>query len=150
VIVGIVTASGACNPATTRPLFQPYPTALAGAVAAARPRVVPEVAAWLEASGLPVEFQSVRDGFVETRWQRAAEVDTAQRALPVKVRVWVDPGPPGSSMLVVEAVYRPLVDPSRPPRELERPVPDAHPAAALPATLIEAMRKRFGTPPGSG
>lgn len=147
--MSVVVAAGACNPGTTRPLFLPHPTALAGTVAAPRPRVVPEVAAWLEARGVPIALQSVRDGYLETGWHRPSIADSVPTgALPVKLRVWVDPDVPGSSRLVVEAVYRPLADPSRPARELEQPVPDAHPAAELPSRLLEAMRERFGTPSG--
>jgi hypothetical protein len=131
----------ACNPATTRPDFLPLPSARTGTVDAGRQQLVPEVAAWLAAAGFSVAARSVEDGYVETRWQRAPA------GQPVKLRAWVDPYVPGTSTLVVEVVYRPFVDPSRPARELEAAVPRDHPDYGVGERLIEAMRKRFGAPP---
>ena len=146
-----------CNPATTRPDFLPSPQALSGAVDATRQQLVPEIATWLGAAGLAVASRSERDGYVETRWQRAespappaaAEPRTPSAALPVKVRVWVDPYIPGTSTVVVEVVHRPFVDPSRRPRELEVVVPPGHAGYLIGERLIEAMRRRFGVPPGT-
>jgi len=145
----------ACSPVTTRPDFLPSPQALHGTVDATRQQLVPEIATWLAAAGLPVASRSVQDGYAETVWQRAespappAASHAPPAALPVKLRVWVDPYIPGSSTLVVEVVYRPFVDPSRSPRELEVLVPSGHPGYVIGERLIEAMRKRFGVPPGT-
>jgi hypothetical protein len=148
----------ACNPATTRPDFLPSPQALTSTVDATRQQLVPEIATWLGAAGLAVKARSVLDGYLETGWQRAPSPAPPAAAtgtpvpsppLPVKVRVWVDPYIPGASAVVVEVVYRPFVDPSRPPRELEVFVPPWHPGYVMGEGLIEAMRKRFGVPPGT-
>lgn len=146
-----------CNPATTRPDFLPSPQAPAGTVDAARQQLVPEIATWLAAVGFTAVSRSVQDGYVETRWQRAespappagAGGRASSPALPVKVRVWVDPYIPGTSTVVVEVVYRPFVDPSRHSRELDVLVPPGHPGYVIGERLIEAMRKRFGVPPGT-
>ena len=124
---------------------------------ATRQQLVPEIATWLGAAGLAVKVRSVLDGYLETGWQRAPSPappaatgpPVPSPALPVKVRVWVDPYIPGTSAVVVEVVYRPFVDPSRPPRELEVLVPPWHPGYVIGEGLIEAMRKRFGAPPGT-
>jgi len=146
----------ACNPNTARPDFLPSPQALHGTVDATRQQLVPEIATWLAAAGLAVASRSVQDGYVETGWQRAespaapaAGARASSPALPVKVRVWVDPYIPGTSTVVAEVVSRPFVDPSRHPRELEVLVPPGHPGYVIGERLIEAMRKRFGVPPGT-
>jgi len=147
----------ACNPATTRPDFLPSPEAPSGTVDAARQQLVPEIAKWLAAAGLAVASRSVQDGYVETGWQRVESPApptgagglASTAALPAKIRVWVDPYIPGTSTIVVEVVYRPFVDPSRHPRELEVLVPPEHPGYVIGERLIEALRKRFGVPPGT-
>lgn len=144
-------AAWGCNPSTTRPLFLPYPEASTGAVRAARPQLVARVAAWLDSAGMTVAVSNARDGYVETRWGRSARSDSSSDghgAAQFKLRVWVDPDVIGSSRLVVEAVYRPLLDPSRSSREQEKPVPEDHPGARLGRELIEAMRQWFGTTDG--
>jgi hypothetical protein len=140
-----------CNPATSRPAFLPHPESSAQVVQAGRLQLVAQVAAWLDTAGLTVVAASPRDGYVETDWGQPAQHDSSgssRRRDRIKLRAWVDPDVTGSSRLVVEAVYRPLVDRSRPARELEVPVPDSHPGARLVRELLEAMRQRFGTPAG--
>jgi hypothetical protein len=50
-------------------------------------------------------------------------------------------------VLTVETVYRPFADPSLPERELERPVPPAHPMAVKVEEILAALLKRHGGPP---
>lgn len=145
----------ACNPASTRPQFLPHPAALSGYVDATRERLAPEIVAWLTAQGLAVQQASVEDGFVETAWfdterrrSHATRGDVPDLAASVKIRCWVDPDISGASRLVVEAVYRPLYDPSRPPRDLEVLAPRDHEGHRVAAALLEEMKKKFGVPSG--
>lgn len=142
----------ACAPGTTRPPFRPYPEALTAVVNAVPARVTAEIAAWLAAEGLQVQWASPQDGYVETAWfdTRTRQSFTGSRDLPdldttVKIRCWSDPYIPGTTRLTVEAVYRPLYDPSRYLRDLEVPVPVGHDGHRLTERLLEALREKFGS-----
>jgi hypothetical protein len=93
----------------------------------------------------------MRDGYIETAWlDSATGQPTKRRPLGtgvVRLRAWADPGRPGHTVLKVETLYRPFADPSLPERELERQVPNTHPAAVKVQGILEAMLKRFGGPP---
>src|SRR5437899_851266 len=141
----------ACDPATTRPPFFPFPESPSAILDARPQRVLPEAAAWLTGQGLTIERSSVQDLFLETAWYdtrthrsttgSGAGVDL-ERA--VKVRCWVDPDATGRSKLTVEVVYRPRWDPSQDERDLEQVVPEDHSGQQLMTGLLEAMKKRFG------
>lgn len=142
----------ACTPVTTRPPFLPYPQALVTVVDAPPPRVVPEAAGWIISQGLRVEWSSPRDGYVETAWYNVrtrqsveGHADPADLLNSVKIRCWADPNVPGKSQLTVEAVYRPLLDPSRPERDLEQVVPQGSDGYRIAQQLVEAMQQKFGT-----
>ena len=125
----------ACNPATTRPVFMPLPEAPSVVLYARPPRVATEVQTWLAAQGLKVEMASVQDAYVETAWLAGG----------FKIRCWADPDAPGKSRLTVEAVYRPVLDPSRTERDLEVLVPPGHDGAKMVDRLIDDLKKRLGT-----
>ena len=124
----------ACNPATTRPEFLPFPDAPSVVLYARPPRVATEVQAWLAAQGLKVLPSDPRDAYVETEWSK-----------DFKIRCWADPDAPGKSRLTVEAVYRPMLDPSRTERDLEVLVPPGHDGAKLVDRLIDDLKKKLGT-----
>jgi hypothetical protein len=63
------------------------------------------------------------------------------------VRAWADPARPGSSQLTVETLYRPLVDPSLPERELEREVAPDHPVAVKVVAILQQLVQRYGGAP---
>lgn len=134
----------ACNPATTRPAFGPYPEALRAIVNAPRARVVTEAQAWLAAQtpAPRVAQASVLDGYLETAWFDAT--DSAGAPLRTKVRLWADPDAAGRSRLTVEAVYRPIEDPSRSPRDLERPAPAGSAGRRFAERLWEELKKKLG------
>jgi len=141
----------ACTPVTTRPAFLPYPQALVAIVDAPAQRVVPEAMGWLTSQGMRVEWSSTRDGYVETAWfnlrtrqSTMGEADPGDLLATVKIRCWADPNIPGKSQLTVEAVYRPVLDPSRPERDLEVIVPQGSDGYRIAEQLIEAMKQRFG------
>lgn len=133
----------ACSPATSRPAFMPMPEARRGEVELEVPAATERLAASLTSAGYPVSRVSPRDGYIETRWFDAA---TGQRIRgrplgtdDVRVRAWVTPSRRGYSEMVVEAVYRPFADPSRPPRELEQSVPYTHPVRVRIRELFDAL-----------
>jgi hypothetical protein len=104
------------------------------------------IARALTDAGLPVGRVSPQDGYLETPWFDAATGRPAGgRPLGldmVRVRGWVTPSAHGSSEIKVEAVYRPVADPSRPARELERSVPYAHPVRVQVRTAFRAIGAR--------
>lgn len=106
----------------------------------------------LKADSIPVQKVRLRDGYIETPWfdARTGRPLGRRRAIGpgvVRIRAWADPARPGSSQLTVETLYRPLVDPSLPPRELEREVRRDHPVAKRVENVLLGLVKRFGGPP---
>jgi hypothetical protein len=142
----------ACTPITSRPAFLPYPQALVAIVDASAPQIVPETMGWLASQGLRVEWSSPQDGYVETAWfnvrtrnSMTGQGDPGDLLDTVKLRCWIDPNVPGKSQLTVEAVYRPMLDPSRSERDLEVIVPEGSDGHRIAAQLIEAMKQKFGS-----
>lgn len=132
----------ACNPATTRPAFAPYPEALHAVIDASPAGVTEEARTWLAAQGAAVEHASSVDGFLETGWYDAT--DSASTPVRVKIRLWADPDVPGKARVTVEAVYRPIEDPSRTPRDLERAAPEGSAGQRLAERLMEALSETLG------
>lgn len=124
----------ACTPVTTRPGFAPYPEALHAVINAPPARVTTEAQAWLAAESVAVRFASARDAFLET----------AELAGTAKIRLWADPDVPGKSRVTVEAVYRPFLDPSRTPRDLEQPAPPGSEGRRLADRLLAALSEKLG------
>jgi hypothetical protein len=82
---------------------------------------------------------------VRTRNSMTGQGDPGDLLDTVKLRCWVDPNAPGKSLLTVEAVYRPMLDPSRLERDLEVMVPQGSDGHRIAAQLIEAMKQKFGS-----
>ena len=139
----VVILLAACTPATTRPPFAPYPEALHAVINAPPARVTEEAKAWLAAHGPTVERASPVDAFLETGWYDAT--DSASTSVRVKIRLWADPDVPGKSRVTVEAVYRPIEDPSRRPRDLELAVPPESAGRRLVEQLLKALSEKLGT-----
>src|SRR5690606_25467404 len=120
-----------CSLSTSRPSFQPMPEARVGDLELEIPDATTRLATALEEAGVPLARVAPEDGYLESPWfDTATGRAVSGRPLGqdvVRVRGWVTPSAHGSSRMVVETVYRPLADPSRPPRELERSVPYVHP-----------------------
>jgi hypothetical protein len=138
----IVVLCAACNPATTRPSFAPYPEALHAVINARPAQVTEEAKTWLTAQGATVGHASPIDGFLETGWYDAT--DSSATPVRVKIRLWADPDVPGKSRVAVEAVYRPIEDPSRAPRDLERAVPENSAGHRLAERLLKALSEKLG------
>jgi hypothetical protein len=142
----------ACTPVTSRPPFLPYPQAQVAVIDAPPTQLVPEAVGWLTSQGLRVQWSSPQDGYVETAWYDVrsrqsveGQTDPGDLLNTVKIRCWADPNVPGKSQLTVEAVYRPLLDPSRPERDLEEVVPQGSDGYRIAQQLIDAMKQKFGT-----
>ena len=125
---------GGCTPTTTRPPFAPLPEAL-HAVINARPAVVTQAAQEiLKGDTVPVHFVNLRDAYLET-----GEFAGTQR-----VRLWADPDVPGKSRVTIEAVYRPLEDPSRTRRDIERASPPGTAGQLRAVQLLAALKVKLG------
>jgi hypothetical protein len=146
-----VTLLLACRPDTTRPAFTPLPEAAAVEIRLSPVEATRRLAERLQADSIRLSLVRLRDGYIETRWLDSATGRPTSRrpvgAGVVRVRAWADPARPGSSVLTVETLYRPLADPSLPERELERQVPRDHPTAVRVERTLKAMLERYGGPP---
>lgn len=144
-------AIAACNPASSRPAFMPYPEDVSVLLTGPVPAIASAVGGWFESQGIHTEWINAEDGYVESTWYNT---DTRQSSsgtgdlntvmATFKIRVWVDPDAPGKSRMTVEAVYRPTLDPSRSERDLERSAPPGSGGAVLVQQLIDEMQNKFG------
>jgi len=123
-----------CSPTTTRPPFAPVPDALRAVINARPPDVTRAAELLLKTDSIPLRFVSTKDAFLET-----AEFDGTTR-----IRLWADPDVPGKARVTVEAVYRPVEDPSRTRRDLERPVPPGSPGFLAAAKLLDGLKEKLG------
>lgn len=139
-----------CNPVTTRPPFLPLPSATVAELELPVAAAVEVVVNALRSDSIPVTQVHSGDGYLETGWFAAVDgTPTMARPLGVevvRVRGWLSPGRPGHTDIQVEAVYRPLADPSRPARDLERMVPAEHPVARRIEATMARLVTEFGHP----
>jgi hypothetical protein len=124
----------ACTPATTRPSFAPLPEALHAVINAPPPDVTGAAQVFLTADTIRVHFVSLRDAFLETE----------EFAGTHRLRVWADPDVPGKTRVTIEAVYRPVEDPSRTRRDLERASPPGSPGQLRAVQLLAALKDKLG------
>jgi hypothetical protein len=138
----------ACDPGTTRPDLIPFPEARTIEVIQERRDAIESLRRALVAESLPVARFDTVDLWLDTPWFDARTLQpTGSGALGtgvVKLRGWADPTRPGHSMLVVELVYRPMADPSVPPRQLERPVAPTDSIHARVGRALKAIEDEFG------
>ncbi len=153
VAVVVVAGVAGCNPNSTRP---PQVVPVTGAVrielGLERARATQEVADQLSLDSIPVDIVEPQDGYLASPWFDANTGDPTE-AWPlgpdvVRLQGWVEPGAPRHSHVTVELVYRPLADPSLPPRELDQQVPNDNPALLRVIRSLEAIRLRYGTRTG--
>ena len=115
-----------------QPGFPPMPEARQGQIELDPQEATKKLAEAMTAAGLPVDEVATREGFVSTAWyDTTTKKEVSGRALgagDVRIRAWVMPWRYGWSEITMEAVYRPVADPSLPERELERSVAYDHPA----------------------
>jgi hypothetical protein len=147
-------AVAACRPNTTRPPFTPLPEAAGTEVRLPVRDATRRLAELLRADSVPLRRVSTLDGYMESGWfdVRTRRPSGNRRAIGpgfVRIRAWADPSRPGSSQLTVETLYRPLVDPSLPERELEREVPRNHPIAVKVEAALRQMVTQYGGAPAA-
>ena len=140
-----------CQPVTTRPPFPPVPEAAFTEIRLAPAEATRLLGEALKAESIPAARIELRDTWLETGWFAASTGRPVRHRATgpgvVRVRAWADPTHPGNSKVVVETVYRPLADPSLPPRELDRQVPRNHPVAIKVRATLQDLVKRYGGPP---
>lgn len=124
----------ACNPASSRPQFTPLPESLHAVINATPAVVTREAQALLTADSIRVRQMSERDAWLET----------TEFAGTHRLRLWADPDVPGKSRVTIEAVYRPVEDPSRTTRDLERAAGPGSPGLQRAARLLEALKDKLG------
>jgi hypothetical protein len=141
-------AATACYPTTTRPPFEPGPAAPHAEVELFVPQATREAALALNGDSIPVMRTEPKDGWLETGWFDARTLQpTTARPLGenvVKLRAWIEPSKPNYSMITIETVYRPLVDPSRDERSLERQVSDSSPMGLKVQAILKHLTAAFG------
>lgn len=137
-----------CNPATTRPDLTPLPRSAQAEIDLAVPDATRALSDALRADSIPLRVVEPRDGWLESPWFDAASGrPVAGRPLGpdvVQIRGWIAPSRAGHSEIVLETAYRAAADPSLPPRELDRPVPPAHPVRARVDSVLDRLVRRFG------
>ena len=126
-----------------QPGFPPMPEARQGQIELDPQEATKKLAEAMTAAGLPVDEVATREGFVSTAWyDTTTKKEVSGRALgagDVRIRAWVMPWRYGWSEITMEAVYRPLADPSLPERELERSVTYDHPARVAIREIMQQM-----------
>lgn len=141
----------ACKATTTRPYFPPVTGAPQTEIELGVRQATEALADVLKGDSLPVRRVEPRDGFVETAWfdARDKRASHGRRIGPdvVQVRAWVDPSRPGFSRVVIETVFRPLADPSRSARDLDRQVPPDHPIGKRMTEIVTELARLYSPEP---
>jgi hypothetical protein len=125
-----------CTPASTRPAFGPVPEALHAVINEPPERIMAFADSLLRADTVRVRIVSRRDGFLETEEFGGGGTH--------RLRLWADPDVQGKSRVTIEGVYRPVEDPSRTRRDLERPSPPGSPGFLRAEQLLAALKDRLG------
>ena len=150
-LLGFGLAAVACQPSTNRPPFVPRPEAAGQELRLPVSEATRRLAEALRADTIPIRRIERRDGYMESPWFDARTGRPTNRRPVgvgvVKVRAWADPARPGSSQLTVETLYRPVLDPSLPDRELEHEVARDHRVAKKVAGVLAKLAQRYGAPP---
>ena len=131
----VITGAACARMGGVRPNITPLLGSVTRTIEASPDAVTRALAASLDSSGVPVEAVAPDEGYVESAWY---DLDTRTAHSPtlhtldhtIKIRFFADPVA-GKTRLVAECVRRVIFDPSLPPRELERSVPDSTPGMAL-------------------
>jgi hypothetical protein len=137
----------ACQLASARPPFEPFPEARHADVSLSRTEATERLAEALRDDSIPVTRVEPRDGYVETPWFSVETGRPVSRPATgdgvVRVRGWVEPARVRASELRVETVFRRVVDPSLPERELERAVRGNHPVAERIDSVLARLARRY-------
>lgn len=135
-----------------RPLYGPVPGSVGLLIEAPPDAVTRAASEEVQHAGFSVQWLSPEEGYVETQWfnlsTRQSSTEQPFRDLDqiVKIRFFADPTA-GKTRLVAECVTVAMVDPSRPPREMERMAPEGHAGRELLAQVVDRVRRRFSGSP---
>jgi len=153
-LLPLVLLAAGCNPTTTRPSFPPVTGAPQLEIELDVKPATEALADVFRNDSLPVSRVVPRDGLVETSWFEAGSKAVAHERIlgpgVVRVRAWVDPSRAGYSKITVETVYRPVADPSLPPRELDRQVSPDHPVGARVLKVVGELVRLYSTETAAG
>jgi hypothetical protein len=138
----------ACRATTSRPSFQPTPTAAVAEIELGIPEATRALAEGMARDSITLTKIKESDGYIDSGWLDARTLEkTSARPLGadvVRVRAWVNPAKQFWSELSVEATYRPIADPSRPDRELDVPLPENHPLQKRLGGVIQKLIVEYG------
>ena len=103
----------------------------------------------LTAEGLRPRWTSTVEGYIETRWfnavtGRSESANSLATEVTVRLRFWADLIRRGQTVVVGEAVFRRVLDPSLPARETEAPVPPGHPGDEILQRVMDALGSHGG------
>jgi hypothetical protein len=137
-----------CQASTNRPPYDALPSAALAEVELDIPSATRILAEALRADSLPVSKIEERDGFLDSGWFDAGSLTPTSR-MPVgtdvvRIRAWATPTKFRFVELQIETVYRPLVDPSRPERDLEIIVPPDHAVQRRVNGVIRRLLEQHG------
>lgn len=130
---GLVAA--ACATGGLRPRYGAVPKSVLLILPDSADTTIVQLTARVRELGLTVVRSVPREGYLETGWYDAdlkqpTGEPYARLDRVVKLRFFADPSQ-GRTRLLAECVRRIAWDPSMPPHDLERMVPDDHPGRAL-------------------
>jgi len=134
-----------------RPYYGPVPGSVSLEFPAPPDAVTRAAAEEVQHAGLELQWMSAAEGYVETQWfnvtTRASALSPDARDLDhsVKLRFFADPTA-GKTRLEAEVVTTYAMDPSRPPREMERMAPEGHPGREVLTQILDRLKSRFPSP----
>lgn len=144
----LVTGLQACAATTSRPYYQPLPTAAVAEIELGIPEATRALAEAMAKDSITLSIIREKDGYIDSGWLDAGTLEhTGERPMGagvVRVRAWVNPAKQFWSELSVEAAFRPMADPSRPERELDRPLPEEHPLQKRLSGVIQKLIVKYG------
>jgi hypothetical protein len=137
-----------CVATTTRPYFQPVPSAAVAEIELGIPEATRALAEGMARDSIALSTIREGDGYIDSGWLDARTLEhTTARPLGadvVRVRAWINPAKQFWSELSVEATFRPMADPSRPERELDVPLPEEHPLQKRLSTVLQQLIVQYG------
>lgn len=133
-----------------RPIYGPVPGSLSLQLDGLPDSVIRAAAHEVRSAGLAVLRASAAEGYLETEWYDVAgNRSVSARASGfdhiVKLRFFADPTA-GKTHLAAECVVRIAYDPSEPPRDLERMVPDSTPGRLILNRIVDRLKIVFPVP----
>ena len=148
IALATITTALACNPAGTRPFYEPFLRAAADTVNFEPEAVMEAALTEIEARGMTVRRYNAEEGYLETAWFDLRDSTSHGSATSpdsvIKLRVWSDRLQRRQAEFRVEIVYPASLDPSLPERENTRQVPTTHAGHTFGIQLIHDIKERLG------